>query len=109
MESHMTILSHLFSAILVALFFAWLVIADQNKPITENLVKSFIKTECSTPEQAGRMAASAVKRLVDMRDAGEISLTEYRERNIILSNGLKVWGAERDLQAYCSAIWKSNE
>lgn len=105
----MTILSHLFSAILVALFFAWLVIADQNRPITENLVKSFIKTECSTPEQAGRLASSAVKRLVDMRDAGEISFIEYRERNRILSNGLMAWGTEQNLESYCSAIWKSNE
>lgn len=103
----MAFASNLFSMIMILLFFAWLVIADQNKPITEDLVKTFVSSECSSVDKAGEMAQSAVKRLADMRDMGEITYVEYRKRVSTLNNGLSHWSRDGNLENYCSAIWNS--
>lgn len=103
----MAIASNLFSAIMVFLFFAWLVIAGQDKPVTEDLVKSFISSECSSVDQAAEMAQSAVKRLSDMRDMGEITYVEYRKRVSTLNNGLSHWSRDGNLDNYCAAILQS--
>lgn len=103
----MAIISNLLSLVLVALFFAWIIIHDQNKPVTEDLVRSFIDYECSSPNQAGELAQKAVKHLSDMREAGEITYIEYRNRNNILSGGLSKWSSNQNLEDYCAAIWNS--
>lgn len=103
----MAFASNLFSMIMILLFFAWLVIADQNKPITEDLVKTFVSSECSSVDKAGEMAQSAVKRLADMRDMGEITYVEYRKRVSTLNNGLSHWSRDGNLENYCSAIWNA--